>query len=116
MRSKTLPRRGSRPGSQRAPLQRTVRPRVEMLESRVVPSTIDYSMGFADHSGLTATGSASFPMVAGKTVAQLTDGGTNETGTILTNDTFGTSQFNTDFTFVQTGQTIPTGGQLAFIL
>ena len=69
----------------------------------MVPSNIDYSMGFASHSGLTSSGSASFPVIAGKTVAQPTDSGPNKTGSILTNDTFGTSPFNTDFTFVQTG-------------
>jgi hypothetical protein len=87
-----------------------------VLESRVVPSNIDYSMGFANHSGLTASGSASFPVIGGNTVAQLTDGGSNQTGSILTNDTFGTGPFSTDFTFVQTGPTGPQGGELDFIV
>src|SRR5690242_2041784 len=115
MRPKTLPRRDSRPATQPRPFRRTVRPWVEMLESRVVPSNIDYSMGFADHSGLTASGSASFPAIGGNTVAQLTDGSPNQTGSTLTNDTFGTAQFDTDFTFVQAGPPIPTGGELDFI-
>src|SRR5262249_25578157 len=59
---------------------------------------------------------ASFPVLAGDTVAQLTNGGPNQTGSILTNDTFGTSQFTTDFTFVQTGPTGAMGGELDFIL
>jgi hypothetical protein len=64
MKLKILLRRSFSRPTQRLPFQRAVRPRVELLESRLVPSTIDYSMGFADHSALMASGSASFPVIA----------------------------------------------------
>src|SRR5690349_5993819 len=117
MRLKTLLHRSPAYSTQRLSFQRAVRPQVEMLESRLMPSTIDYSMGFADQSGLVATGSASFPVINNQTVAQLTDGtATQQQGSILTKDTMGTWQFHTDFTFVQAaGQTGPAGGELDFI-
>ena len=69
MRPKILPYQGSHWASRRLPFRRTFRPLVEMLESRVVPSNIDHSMGFADHSDLANNGSAMFT----GTVARLTD-------------------------------------------
>jgi hypothetical protein len=84
-----------------------------MLESRVVPSNIDYSMGFADHSALTANGFASFP----GSVVRLTDGGLMEAGSTFTNSTVDVTQFNTTFTFVLSmGSTIPIADGITFTI
>src|SRR5690242_11966668 len=98
MRPKTLPHRGSRWALRRFPFRRTFRPLVEMLESRLTPSNIDHSMGFASHGDLTNNGSAIFT----DTVARLTDGHRNEAGSIFSNDKFDIAQFTITFTFVPT--------------
>src|SRR5690348_15274086 len=99
MRPKTLFRRRSRLALHRLPDRRGFRPRVELLESRVVPTTIDYSMGFANHANLVNNGSALFT----NTVARLTDGQNNQAGSIFTNAKFDITRFTTSFTFVLTG-------------
>jgi len=65
----------------------------------VVPTTIDYSMGFANHANLVNNGSALFT----NTVARLTDGQNNQAGSIFTNAKFDITRFTTSFTFVLTG-------------
>jgi hypothetical protein len=88
------------------------RPLIELLETRVVPSTIDYSMGFANHSALTANGSVSFP----GSVARLTDGGVMEAGSIFTNSPVDVTHFSTTFTFLLTNHTDPFADGITFTI
>jgi hypothetical protein len=87
-----------------------VRPGLEELETRIVPSMIDHSAGFANHGDLSSNGAALFTGSA----ARLTDGGTFEAGTIFTTARFDITQFATQFTVVQAMGTDPTGGGLTF--
>ena len=73
------------------------RPVVEPLETRVVPSVLDYSAGFAGAGNLTFNGSAN---VSGS-VVQLTDGNLGQAASVFTNSTFDITQFTTTFTFQQ---------------
>ena len=73
------------------------RPVVELLETRVVPSVLDYSAGFAGASNLTFNGSAN---VSGS-VVQLTNGNLGQAASVFTNSTFDITQFTTTFTFQQ---------------
>jgi Bacterial lectin len=108
-----LPRpRAFRAAIRRPPFRRSMRPVLEALESRIVPSMLDHSAGFANHGDLVNNGSASFT----GSVARLTDGGSFEAGSILTNARFNIAQFTTQFTFVQAMGTDPTGGGLTFII
>jgi hypothetical protein len=104
-----LSRRPTAPPSRRP---RCHRPCLELLESRLVPSTIDHSGGFLSHSDLTNNGSATYV----GTQAQLTSGAQNQAGSIFTNTTFDITQFTTMFTFVQTAVTSPSGGGLTFTI
>src|SRR5438128_2445772 len=109
MRSEIIPHRGSRSALRRLPF----RPLVEMLESRLVPSTIDHSMGFAVHGDLTNNGPALFT----DTVARLTDGHRNEAGSIFSNSKFDITQFTMTFTFVPSlGLTSSMGDGLTFTI
>src|SRR5262249_45359425 len=101
-----------RPGSAPAPRRCRSRLLLEWLESRIVPSNIDHSGGFASHGDLTANGSATFT----SSLARLTDGGTNEAGSIFTKDKFDIGNFSTQFTFVQHGGTNPSGGGITFTI
>ena len=96
------------------PRPRCHRPHLELLESRLVPSTtIDHSGGFASHNDLTPNGSATFP----GSVAQLTDGGLMEAGSIFTNSTVDVTQFSTTFTFALTmGSTSPIADGITFTI
>ena len=90
-----LVRRGAHAALNRPCLRRVFRPVVEVLETRVVPSNINYLSGFTAHSALTANGTATITGSA----AQLTDGNLGEAGSFFTNSTFDITQFTTSFTF-----------------
>jgi hypothetical protein len=85
---------------------------LELLESRVVPSTIDHSSGFASHGDLTANGTAGFTGSS----ALLTHGGLNQAGSIFTNDKVDIANFTANFTFTPGAGSDPTGGGLAFVI
>jgi hypothetical protein len=86
---------------------------VELLESRLVPSTIDHGGGFASHSDLASNGSANFS----GSVAQLTNAAVqNQAGSIFTNTTYDITQFSTQFTFVQNQFSTPSGSGLTFTI
>ena len=110
MRPYPLQRRSSAPALRGA----RFRPLVELLECRIVPSTINHSSGFASHGDLT------FNPVAGVTgsVAQLTTGAENQAGSFFTNDsTFGITNFSVQFTYKPSqGSTSAMGGGFTFAL
>jgi hypothetical protein len=72
---------------------------------------VDYSAGFSNHAGLTASGSASF---AG-TVARLTSS-TGQAGSIFTNAKLGIKNFTTSFTFTIRPGTSPMADGMAFVI
>jgi hypothetical protein len=76
------------------------------------PVVIDHSSGFASHSDLTANGSATF--ING--MAQLTDGGSSEAGTIFSDQKTDIRNFTTTFTFQFTDGTSPTADGMTFII
>src|SRR5262249_47350065 len=91
------------------------RPRVEMLETRIVPSIVDHGAGFASHADLTFSGSAQ--VTASSHDAQLTNGGQNQAGSFFANASVDISQFAAKFTFVQSlGSTRTMGGGFTFTL
>jgi len=61
---------------------------------------------------LTNNGNATFP----DNVARLTDGGTNEAGTVFTTSRVGITSFNTSFTFHQSPGTTPMADGFAFVI
>ena len=81
------------------------RPLIELLETRVVPSIVDHSAGFANHSDLTFNGSA----VVNDSVAQLTTAA-NQAGSIFSNNKVEDFQFDLNFTFQIQGATTAAGG------
>jgi hypothetical protein len=101
MRPNPLQRRRWAPTAQRP----RFRPLIELLETRVVPSIVDHSGGFASHSDLTFNGSA----VVNGSVAELTTGA-NQAGSFFTNNQVEDFLFNINFTFQTTGATTATGG------
>jgi hypothetical protein len=83
------------------------------------PVVINESAGFANNSGLTASGSAHFvPFATGSpnTVARLTDGGTGEGGNVFTNNRVGVAAFNTTFQFEIHDGTTPEADGFTFII
>src|SRR5689334_13692963 len=109
MRPNSLERRRSAPAARQRHSRRLV---LEPLESRVVPSTLDFSGGFGNHSTLTANGSAGF----NGALAVLTNGGQNQAGSIFTNSKVDITHFNADFTFTMGTGSVNSGGGLAFVL
>src|SRR5262249_38723150 len=93
MKSKLFSCQHSRPAIHRSACRRVFRPLVELLESRLVPSTIDHSAGFASHGDLQNNGSATFT----GTVARLTVGNAMEAGSIFTTAKFDITRFSTSF-------------------
>src|SRR5207253_699429 len=76
------------------------------------PVAINHAAGFASHTDLTANGSATFT----SGVAQLTDGGFGEGGTIFSEQKLDIRAFTTTFTFQFLDGTSPTADGMAFIL
>jgi hypothetical protein len=74
--------------------------------------TVDHSAGFASHGDLTANGNASFP----GTVAELTDGGFFERGSIFETTRVGVSNFTTTFTMRMHDGTTPMADGLTFVI
>jgi hypothetical protein len=74
--------------------------------------TVDHSAGFASHGDLTANGSASFT----GTVAELTDGGFDERGSIFTNARVEVNHFTTTFTLSMHDGTTPRADGLTFVI
>src|SRR5438067_745294 len=99
-----LHRRSSPSGMRR---QHSRRPVLELLESRVVPTNFLASPG-----SLTFNGGAFFTGSA----VRLTDGGQNEARSVFTNSKFDITQFMTQFAFVDTNFTNPSGGGLTFTI
>jgi hypothetical protein len=74
--------------------------------------TIDFSGGFASHTLITANGNTTFP--ASPPVLRLTDGGGGEASSAFYNVPVSTGQFNTTFTFRDSGNA--SADSLSFVL
>jgi hypothetical protein len=83
-----------------------------------VPTIIDETPNFADHSDLTTNGSARFfnsgPPFG--TVALLTDGGFGEAGSMFSNGKLDIRRFTTTFTFAFVGGTNPIADGMTFVI
>jgi hypothetical protein len=76
------------------------------------PVTVDHSAGFALHGDLTANGNAGFT----GTVAELTDGGFFERGSVFTTARVGVTHFTTTFTLRMHDGTTPLADGLTFVI
>jgi Bacterial lectin/Fibronectin type III domain len=74
--------------------------------------TVDHSAGFANHSDLTANGSATF--MSG--VLRLTDGGGGEAGSAFETSRVGVTTFATTFTFRMYDGSTPMADGMAFVI
>src|SRR5262249_61828372 len=75
-------------------------------------TTLDHSAGFASNGDLTANGNAAF--TGG--VAELTDGGFFERGSIFENARVGVNNFTTTFTLRMHDDTTPLADGLTFVI
>jgi hypothetical protein len=73
---------------------------------------VDHSAGFASNAALTANGNAAFT----GTVAELTDGGFDERGSVFTNARVGVTNFTTTFTMRMHDGTTPMADGLTFVI
>jgi hypothetical protein len=76
------------------------------------PTVIADPAGFTDHSDLVANGNATFT----NGMAQLTDGGFSEAGSIFSTQKLDIRQFNTTFTFQFAAGTNPIADGMAFVI
>jgi hypothetical protein len=74
--------------------------------------TVDHSAGFASHADLTANGSTAFP----GTVAELTDGGGGEAGSVFETSRVGVTNFSTTFTFRMHDGSNPMADGMTFVI
>ena len=80
------------------------------------PAVIDSSQAFVSPSDITPNGSTKFVVNNGTTVARLTDGGTNETGTVFYTHRVDVTSFDTTFTLQMQSGTVPMGDGMTFII